>query len=438
MLILPALLCSTLAAGAGAPDSAVPSVQKKATMPQPAGEPCIVTDDGAWCWFQDPRAVFVDGPPPTTFACWMTSKGKLQIGAFDHTQRSTRIFTLKERWDVDDHNTAAILVLRDRRLMVFYARHNKRGLYCRTSMRPLDVTAWEDEITILDAPRLTYSHPVYLAHEGTYYVFFRGETWKPTFCTSKDGRVWSPPRVLLQESGREGREIRPYIKVVSDGDSTIHFAFTDGHPRNEAHNSLYYMKYARGAFWGGDGRRIAGMEDLPVSHHQTDCVYDATGTGIRSWVWDVAIDAEGQPCIAYTRLPAETDHRYHYARWMEGGWFDTEVAPGGRWFPQTPQSKEEPEPHYSGGMAIAQQDPAVLYLSRQSGDDFVIERWCTADRGRTWTSRPVESARKGLNVRPVVPHGAAGSADLLLWMTGRYVHFSDYHTEIRLSLPPPR
>jgi hypothetical protein len=193
----------------------------------------------------------------------MTSKAKLQIGAIDHRTQSREIFTLKERWDVDDHNTAAILVLPDKRLMVFYARHNKRGLYCRRSIRPEDITAWEDEVTVLDAPRLTYSNPVYLKSEQTYYVFFRGETWKPSFCTSKDGRSWSPPQVLVQDAGREARDIRPYVKVVSDGDSTIHFAFTDGHPRNEIHNSLYYLKYSHGVFMKADGQKIA---DLPTPY----------------------------------------------------------------------------------------------------------------------------------------------------------------------------
>lgn len=437
-LILPALLCSAIAAGTSTPAPGEPAFRQTIPDVPPTDDSVLFTADGAWCWFQDPRAVFLNGPRPTTFACWMTSKGKLEIGAFDHSRKSVEIFTLKERWDADDHNTAAILVLPDRRLMVFYARHNKRGLYCRSTVRPAEITAWEDEVLILDAPRLTYSHPVFLKREGTYYVFFRGETWKPTFCTSKDGRVWSPPQVLVQDAGREARDIRPYLKVASDGESAIHFAFTDGHPRNEAHNSLYYLKYADGVFQGADGRRIAGIPELPISHRQTDCVYDGKRTGVRAWVWDIAIDAEGQACIAYTRLPAETDHRYHYARWVGDRWLDSEVAPGGRWFPQTPDSTQEPEPHYSGGMALAPQDPSVLYLSRQSADGFVIERWSTKDRGLTWTSRPAENARQGLNVRPVVPHGVSGSPDHVLWMNGRYIHFSNYHTGIRMALPTKR
>ncbi len=129
----------------------------------------------------------------------------------------------------------------------------------------------------------------------------------------------------------------------------------------------------------------------------------------------------------------DTDHRYHYAR-CGRSMHDTEVTSEAGGFSDT-RFAEEPEPHYSGGMALAPQDPSVLYLSRQSADGFVIERWSTKDRGLTWTSRPVETAQDGLNVRPVVPHGASGSPDQVLWMNGRYIHFTDYHTEIRMALP---
>ena len=426
-LILPAIVCSTLLSGS------------HGTFPDGTGqtddESVLFTGDGAWCWFQDPRAVFIRGAHAKTYGSWMTSTGRLQIGAFDHADKSVVIFTLKERWDVDDHNTASILVLPDKRLMVFYARHNKRGLYCRSTVRPEDITAWEDEVVILDAPRLTYSHPVYLKGEETFYVFFRGETWKPTYCTSQDGRTWISPQILIQDEDRDARDVRPYMKVISDGESTIHFAFTDGHPRNEALNSVYYLKYKDEAFFRADGRRVAGMEDLPIPHSTCDHVYNAARTGARAWVWDIALDHEGHPCIAYTRLPAEEDHRYHYARWTEHAWLDTEIAPGGRWFPQTPEGGKEPEPHYSGGMALAHQNPSVLYISRQSKNGFTIERWRTADGGRTWSSSRLASARQGLNVRPLVPFGYTGSADFVLWMTGQYVHFSNYHTAIRMIAP---
>ncbi len=395
--------------------------------------PLFFAEDGAWCWFQDPRAVYIDGEHERTYAGWMTSTGQLQVGAYDHESGDVEQVTLKEDWDIDDHNTSSFLVLPDGRLAVFYARHNKEGLFLRQSINPEDITSWGEEITISDTDRITYSHPVYLSEEQRYYVFWRGPSWKPTFATSTDLETWSEPKILVQEEGREARDIRPYLKVVSDGRSTIHFAFTDGHPRNEPANSLYHLQYRAGGFYGIDGHERGTMADVPIRIGKELLVYDAAQTGDRAWVWDIALDGEGDPVIAYTRLPAETDHRYHYARWNGEGWTDTEITPGGRWFPQTPAGEEEREGHYSGGISIHHGQPSTVYLSREIDGQFEIEKWVTPDEGATWQSTAITHSSSALNVRPVVPRGYDGDEDLVLWMQGAYVHYTDYHTGIRMT-----
>ena len=64
-----------------------------------------ITEDGAWCWFQDPRAVYIEGKFKKTYTGWVTRGGKLQVGAYDHRTGKTEIITLKEKWGADDHNT---------------------------------------------------------------------------------------------------------------------------------------------------------------------------------------------------------------------------------------------------------------------------------------------------------------------------------------------
>ncbi|MCK5209967.1 MAG: hypothetical protein KAQ79_18160, partial [Cyclobacteriaceae bacterium] len=51
----------------------------------------VFTEDGAWCWFQDPRSVYIKGKRERTYAQWMTKNGKLQIGAFDHATGKTEV-----------------------------------------------------------------------------------------------------------------------------------------------------------------------------------------------------------------------------------------------------------------------------------------------------------------------------------------------------------
>lgn len=399
-----------------------------------ASESSITTlsNDGAWCWFQDPRSVYVEGKQKNIFAGWVTHDGRLQVGSYDLESQKITTVTIKENWDADDHNTCSFLVLPDNKIMIFYAQHNQKGLFCRTTSASENIMEWEEEITITDSPRVTYSHPVYLQDEKRYYVFWRGESWKPTFSMSEDGKSWSPPEILIQEDKRAARNIRPYIKISTDGKSSIHFAFTDGHPRVEPTNSVYYLKYEHGIFSHADGTIAGFYGRLPIAPSKSDCIYNGRKTNIRAWIWDIALNDSGYPVIAYTRLPSETDHRYHYACWTGKEWLDTEITSGGKWFPQTPADQLETEPHYSGGMALDPVSPNRIYLSLPVDGVFEIEQWTTMDAGRHWSARKITAHSPSLNVRPVVPRFCPSNRSIVLWMSGSYIHYTDFKTKIKL------
>ena len=393
-----------------------------------AGE---LTNDGAWCWFQDPRAVYFSGEHERTYASWMQGDGQLMVGYLDHQDLSTHSVVIRDQWDIDDHNTGSLLLMPDRRLMMFYARHNKKGLFARISQKPESIDLWEPEITVADTPRITYSHPVYLSEEKQYYVFWRGSTCKPTYATSSDGQHWSEPRVLIQQQGKEAQDIRPYLKVGNDGKSKIHFVFTDGHPRNEPLNSVYYMEYSHGKFLKADGKVIGNFSDnRPVSHKACSVVYNAQPSGARAWVWDVAQDSEGHPVVLYTRHPNDRDHRYHWARWSGSEWQDVTLCQSGKWFPQTPEGVTEPEPHYSGGMSLNSENPYQVCGSRQINGQFELVWWSTQDRGKQWDEKMITQKSRNLNVRPVIPRGISADNVHVLFMNGHYRHYTDYHTAI--------
>jgi len=396
-----------------------------------------LSPDGAWCWVQDPRAVYHKGRHRRTYSGWVTRAGALQVASYDHETREVRVVTLRKRWHRNDHANPAFLVRADGRIMAFYSTHNGKRLFSRVSKRPEDISAWDDEIIVSSQGRITYPNPMQLSAENDcIYVLWRGRTWKPTFAVSDDGVTWSAPKVLIQEKGREAHDIRPYLKAACDGVDTFHLAFTDGHPRDEPQNSIYYAKYRNGAFHKADGTRIKGINDLPIRHSEADRVYDARQTNVRAWIWDVAGDASQNPVIVYTRLPKESDHRYHYARWDGAEWRDHEITAGGGWFPQTREGKKEREPHYSGGIALDHADPSVVYLSRPTDGVFEIEKWTTPDGGATWNREPISAGSAHNNVRPVVPHGWRGVGDHVLWMHGEYVgYYAGYDTAIRMVAP---
>ena len=195
------------------------------------------------------------------------------------------------------------------------------------------------------------------------------------------------------------------------------------------------MKYEAGQFYRADGSALGSLNELPIDHRESDVVYDASETGARAWIWDVALDDAGRPVLAYTRLPAETEHIYHYARWNGSTWLDYPISEAGGWFPQTPAGETEREVHYSGGIVFNQTDPSIVYYSRPVNGQFELEKAVTTDGGMSWSRYPMTGASTQLNVRPVFPHGYTEASDHVLWMQGSYIHYTDYSTAIRFTIP---
>ena len=411
--------------------------------------PTVFAANGAWCWFSDPRAIYHSGVQEQTFAGWVDDAGNIVVGAFDHREGSLTTHIVHDTLEVDDHANPSLLIRPDGHLMVFYSKHSGRHIKVRRSVRPEDASAWEPvrEIAPNDTAayeaglrnRYCYTNPYQLSGENNrIYLFWRGLGFKPNLSYSDDGGVsWSPGRIVVQPAQTYENQ-RPYLKVSSNGVDRLHLAFTDGHPRNESTNGIYYARYQDGAFYKADGVKITDLDALPFGPRDADIVYDARPTNVRAWIWDVAEAPDGHPVIVYTRLPTEDDHRYHYAAFDGQRWQDHEIVAAGAWFPQTQEGEEEREPHYSGGIVLDHDDPSVVYLSREVEGVFEIERWTTPDRGQTWTSEAVTAGSALDNVRPVVVRGAApAQGSYVLWLENqRYVHYTDYQSAIRVAPRP--
>ena len=396
------------------------------------------TEDGAWCWFSDPRAVYYEGKYTRSYVGSVNSKGDITIGYYDHTTNKKKEHVVFPKFQRDDHVCPSILFLPDGRLMLFFTRHNG-GLYYTRSKNSEDITKWE-EVKHMDMGRmLCYTNPVMLSEENNrIYVFSRGGyNWKPSFVYSDDlGKSWSKPEVVVGKPEAPNLN-RPYTKVISDGKKRIYFAFTDGHPRVEPLNSIYCMYYEGGAYYQVDGTLIAKSNELPINQHKVNKAYDGTKTTVRSWIWDVAIDSKGYPVLAYTRLNEETNHQYYYARWNGEEWENHKVANGGQDFPRKNRMKEErnPEPHYSGGIILDHENPSIVYLSRPVKDTFEIFKYQTKDGGKKWIHKAVTSGSAKDNVRPYVTRNApANLKPRLYWMQNHmYEHYTNYRSTIKMK-----
>src|SRR5699024_6922174 len=124
--------------------------------------------------------------------------------------------------------------------------------------------------------RYTYTNPVMLSGENNrIYLFGRKVAPKSRsikqpyssasqYYTFSDdlGESWKKNRILLRNRRKNSRI---YMKVCSDNTSRIDFLFTDGHPKENPDISVFHMYYQKGIFYQTDGKKIVGVEELPIT-----------------------------------------------------------------------------------------------------------------------------------------------------------------------------
>lgn len=389
--------------------------------------------DGAWCWFGDPRAVYHEG---AYYVGWISQNGSIVVSRWESDSRSIRAVTLHVKYQKDDHDNPSLYFRRDGKLLVFYSKHGGPEMNARLCDKPETLEGWGPEQTLpirlkRDRWGITYPNPIRLsAEDNKLFLFWRGAEWKPNWAVSlDDGDTWEPKGIVLKRRTNSDAN-RPYVKVFGNGVDTIHMIFTDGHPRNEPANSVYYAKYRDGAWRRADDTVIATLDAMPFDPDKADEIFDGGAMGARGWVWEIALDAAGRPVVVYAACPTEERHTYRYARWNGSEWFETELTEAGPWFPMTPPGKREREPHYSGGVALDPVDPSIVYLSRKVGEQFEIECWRSDDGGKTWDRSGITSGSDTRNVRPFVARNHPAGESGLFWMRGDYIHYTNYQTGI--------
>jgi hypothetical protein len=438
------------------------AVSLSAQEPSRPPAPVVLNDDGGWCWFQDERALVVsDRLVFGSVAAGRSDpsrRGMVEVTSVElRTGTSTRFrlsaTPVERAGRYDDHDTPAFVVRGDGRLVAVWAGHGQDNrVLSRVSLRPGDATAWSDERSFVPSPSssVTYSNLHRLAGErGRIYDFFRGldNRFKPSVAWSDDeGESFRSGGVVIDVPAAFRH--RPYVKYASDGQDTVHLAYTEGHPR-DFDNSLYHVYYRGGVLHRSDGSAIRSLAEGLRDPVEGTRVFRGDPANV-AWAIDLELDAQGRPFVAYSvqkdsaGLPpgqGGADHRYRLARWTGKAWDDREIAfAGSRLYPG--------EDDYTGGVALVPGDPTRVFVSTDAdpatGAPLVsaadgkrhweIFRGETRDEGRSWRWQAVTRDSTADNLRPVVPR-TEGRDELLLWLRGRYRSYTDYDLEVVGVLP---
>ena len=411
-----------------------------------AHESNVVAEEGAWCWFADPRALHYENSSGTinaTYIGYIDVHGNVKATQYDWlTERKTDVL-VRSCFQPDDHNNPTFLVLPDERVMIFYTRHTDEPcIWYRISQKPGDITALGEEKRLATANNTTYPSPFILSDDPNHiYLCWRGINWHPTIArltmpdSNDDCKFDFGPKQIVQSTGA-----RPYAKYQSNGKDKIYVSYTTGHPDNEMPDWLYFnvidINKGNGPILRDlNGKQLSIVQDGAFNVNKTDSYaadYPATivdkTANIRNWVWQIALDEEENPVVAYPHIDnAKTSHAYWYARWTGNAWRNTWVQHGGHAFHQNWNSTEL---CYSGGMALDPDNINELYLSIPTKDgaynkDGVYEIWkYTIDNdGKVAGSEQITKNSPKNNARPYVIPGSKDSKLRLVWMQGDYYYW---------------
>lgn len=403
-----------------------------------------LSNDGAWCWFSAPGAIYRHNNANEVISGWVKADGSIETAILNLDTDSISSQIISPQLDKDDHANPAFIELANKEVLIFYAKHFDRAIRVnrlpagseKANFGEMDFKEVYnvEQFKLYPKKVVTYANPIALSEENNrLFCFGRWTGYKPNMMWSDDnGVTFNPAQVFITNKPFDDVN-RPYVKYYSNGKSKIHIIFTDGHPRKEPTNSVYYAYYENGEFWRVDGSKICNLEEIPFEPKEASMVYKADEKSGLAWVFDVSEDENENPVILYARYPTTKDHLYHYATYSNGAWEDYKICHAGKWFPETPEGGYEREPHYSGGMVIHPRETNTIYLSREVNGVFEIEKRTTSDKGKTWSISPITQNSINNNVRPIVANNMNKTDKMVvLWMENeKYIHFTDYKTKIK-------
>jgi hypothetical protein len=437
------------ASGGGCP---TPPAGPTGTTDAVAGTLITFNDNGAWCWYQDERAV-VDTKNNKlvigSVASGGSRSGNIEAVVYDLAGGSKKQFTVSTSLSgstVDDHNAPAFAVRPDGNYVAQYCGHRSD---CITRFSIFDGTKWSAETKFdwagagcpwagASTNMVTYSNPWYMS--SALFSPVRSVGTDPAVLTSSDdGKTWSYYGRLM--STKQTGYVAGYFKYWGNNTDRIDFVGTEAHPR-DLDTSLYHGYIQDGKVYNSTGTvKDSSLKDTSATSSNSVDINTytpvfKTGTSVngtkicRLWNHDIVRYADGTVAIlgqgradncTSTPSGSDPDKRMLYFRFDGTSWKTTYLVKGG---PKLYADEED----YLGLGALVPDDPHTIYISTpydpstdKMGTSGKREIWrgTTCDNGATWKWTAVTQGSTMDNIRPIVPKWDS-SHTALLWMRGTY------------------
>ncbi|AXT60558.1 T9SS C-terminal target domain-containing protein [Aquimarina sp. AD10] len=410
----------------------------------------VVSQDGAWTWYNDERAAFKND---RLYTSYVKRNGKVALSVNNiKTGATIGSETILSTWtQKDDHNNAAILLRQDEKIMAFYSPHiREKENYYRTSLvnQPSKQSDWSNQISQIttndsDNKGATYNNAFQLSAEnGKIYNFMRTNNFNPNWkeYTANGTPLRNGKDIILFKNGNGS--VRPYVKYTSNTINRIDFFFTDGHPRN-ANNSLYHCYYQtnsngnQGSIYQTDGTFIATLQSVingtPIDVSKVNKLYTfgSDGTNARAWTHSINYDTNGRPVVTYSKQININSITYHYARWTGSQWNNYFVSDAGK-------GLYNGEDDYTGIITSNPYNTNEIFMSSNrnpitgiENNRYEIYSATTVNGGNSWNWTAITTNSPKDNLRPFIPKGITNANDrVALWFYGDYITYENYNTKI--------
>ncbi|MGA9365529.1 MAG: T9SS type A sorting domain-containing protein [Bacteroidota bacterium] len=403
-------------------------------------------DNGAWCWYQDERAVIdfatnkmVLGSVASGSGVGGSARnGVIDAVIFDLQSGTSQRYPLAQ-FSCDDHNAPGILVRPDGKYIAMYAQHydqynSRYRIFSGSTWTPEQRFDWT---TIPGGTDYTiaYSNLYYLSKEGRMYNFARANHRCPNLLYSMNmGDSWLYGGILATNTSNTYN--KGYYKYWGNGVDRIDFIFTEQHPRDTT-TSIYHGYIENGKSYRSDGvvadDNILDTLSIPSFGNFTKVFGDNTMLAgylmRRCWNTDVVRYADGTIVTIVTARTSQyngsdasinPEHAYIYCRYNGSTWTSTYLGKAG-------YKMYSSEADYVGNAAVHPNDPNTIYIStsfdpRDSTVNLGVReifKGVTSDEGATWTWTPITQNSVRNNFRPIVPRWD-NNKTALLWWRGTY------------------
>jgi hypothetical protein len=429
--------------------------------------PIVVNNNGAWCWFQDERAL-VDPQTQTLVVGSIAAaegrdgasrSGNVELAVVDLRTGASTVVVLHDSLETDDHDVPALWRRSDGRWLAVYTKHKTDDLTRWRISEPGDPTRWGAERTfdwsgLTEGRGVTYSN--LRSMDGRLYCFARAVNDDQCALVSDDeGDSWSYAGKLFTRP--KVGYVNGYTRYHGDR-GRIDLVTTDHHPR-DYNNSIYHGYLEEGALHRSDGtvldaealRGAAPSQAKLTTVLAADSQWDGEWMS-HCWTCDIRRSPDGTVAAVLTARaadgPAAANEQYHRKQPAPDlRFFYARMSPAGVWSVH-PLAKAGPglmphEEDYTGLAAIDPYDLDTVYISApvdpRTGAALAhheIFHAHSPDGGSTWEWSPVTEESDVDNLRPIVAPGDPSRIPLL-WFRGAMTASQHYDCEIVL-LDTPR